>query len=693
MKIDEINSRHMPITQDVPEFADKVSVIDYNIEDFLSLVISLTTILYFINLESVWGALGFTWDEVENYGHFNAVTFTVEHIPLIPDPERIKKFPRNFISQMNDQHVYIDYNDFSNLTEIDYILSNNTKDLTIDTDGINCDLNLLDYAHDLENDAYLGRRVTLIGSKKPAQIIYRIENQVLHNAFSSNQHYLIINDNTKFKFSPYYINAIYKYEGSSERFIIKDQFENIDTGLYNIASMMFESKTNKFTLCPTRLYQFNITYNHDDLTEEDKDDYNVNYYYFDNFVDVTYDLATEPGITTPLYIADNKRICLKNIEFINTDSVLSPIQFDSISYMAFISVLNNVQSIYNFPFQILLNLVKEGKLFSGAAKDKTLILRNWYVEYKPGTSEQIELDITGCNFTITGGRFLMENCEDLELTKQVTLFKFKSDYTSSLIYNQSNAQTSYEDCDNLWDCYKVTTGCMTYFNQDLNTYSLTVGTSHLFVYGLHTYSSYNLNSPINCKVSFRSDIDYTNRYLFYPRFTTITDLYWGGYVSLREVPIDFFSNFYNTVDNTIRYINLTDIDSADFGNIETFYTNGSPIIAASVFSNVSGLSILGNKNNTLKNSDGAIIMFPRGLRNAHSLYVILDITKWDYLYNFSLTFITIQSNIHAFVDAIVDRSVDNGCTISIVHENYIQLAEEEKNKMINLGYTVIDYII
>ena len=98
MKIDEINSRHMPITQDVPEFADKVSVIDYNIEDFLSLVISLTTILYFINLESVWGALGFTWDEVENYGHFNAVTFTVEHIPLIPDPERIKKFPRNFIS-------------------------------------------------------------------------------------------------------------------------------------------------------------------------------------------------------------------------------------------------------------------------------------------------------------------------------------------------------------------------------------------------------------------------------------------------------------------------------------------------------------------------------------------------------------------------------------------------------------------
>ena len=108
-----------------------------------------------------------------------------------------------------------------------------------------------------------------------------------------------------------------------------------------------------------------------------------------------------------------------------------------------------------------------------------------------------------------------------------------------------------------------------------------------------------------------------------------------------------------------------------------------------IFHNGTGGNVTFFKNVQLQNSDGLYL-----LNNNENNYVIVDITLWNMFYNASIIIVAIQSNIHSFVDSIIDVECTNdNCEISIVHENYVQLTAEERNKIINLGYTLIDYVI
>lgn len=101
--------RNLTISKTIDDFAMDTAKLDFDVEDLVSYCEDITNILYWINIESVWGPLGFEWDQYDNYGHFhtNPVKFSI--LPRIPDPHRIKSFkgifreiPKDYIIQEND---------------------------------------------------------------------------------------------------------------------------------------------------------------------------------------------------------------------------------------------------------------------------------------------------------------------------------------------------------------------------------------------------------------------------------------------------------------------------------------------------------------------------------------------------------------------------------------------------------------
>ena len=72
---------------------------------------------------------------------------------------------------------------------------------------------------------------------------------------------------------------------------------------------------------------------------------------------------------------------------------------------------------------------------------------------------------------------------------------------------------------------------------------------------------------------------------------------------------------------------------------------------------------------------------------------LFDASNWKCFYNSNITFHTIQSNIRLFMNSIVDKQTKTTCTITLLHENFIELTETDKNKLVSLGYDLIDQII
>ena len=99
------------------------------------------------------------------------------------------------------------------------------------------------------------------------------------------------------------------------------------------------------------------------------------------------------------------------------------------------------------------------------------------------------------------------------------------------------------------------------------------------------------------------------------------------------------------------------------------------------------------KNVKIKCKDPVFVYLLNARYVNTAIYIIFDIENWQIFYNKNITIVSIQTNIHNFVDHIINKEATNSPEITIVHENYIQLTEEERNYIIELGYTLIDYII
>ena len=102
----DIKPKNLVLGQVIDDFSDATTKVNYDIEDLCCYVINNIECYYWLNIESIWGPLGFVWDIMNDYGHFNSNNIIFNKIPVIPDSHRIKKFYNTFANLNHDIEVY-----------------------------------------------------------------------------------------------------------------------------------------------------------------------------------------------------------------------------------------------------------------------------------------------------------------------------------------------------------------------------------------------------------------------------------------------------------------------------------------------------------------------------------------------------------------------------------------------------------
>ena len=106
------------VVENIDEFLRTVSNISSYDTDMICYVSSLSNMLYWKSIESVWGKMGFVWDIVDDRGHFvnTSTPFTI--IPKIPDGYRLKSTYNLLQNKNNISSIEIQKSDWSNLTDL-----------------------------------------------------------------------------------------------------------------------------------------------------------------------------------------------------------------------------------------------------------------------------------------------------------------------------------------------------------------------------------------------------------------------------------------------------------------------------------------------------------------------------------------------------------------------------------------------
>lgn len=106
MKLSDLIPKHLVLEENIDDFSLATTKVDYSIEDLCCYVTNNIECYYWLNIESIWGPLGFVWDVINNYGHFNSNNLIFNTLPSLPDGERIKRFNNTFKNLNRDIEVY-----------------------------------------------------------------------------------------------------------------------------------------------------------------------------------------------------------------------------------------------------------------------------------------------------------------------------------------------------------------------------------------------------------------------------------------------------------------------------------------------------------------------------------------------------------------------------------------------------------
>lgn len=168
-----IDNRNLVICETFDEFAEKVGQLDFNVEDIVGYVTSICRTFYWLDVESVWGVLGFNWtpplenleediyleeniEHVESdgtiidydnksanwklkhalkkgYGAFSHTTMPFSIVPTLPDGYRITGFVNTFDNIASDV-IEVKNSDWHNFHIIDNLVPPN-KSMIIDLTG------------------------------------------------------------------------------------------------------------------------------------------------------------------------------------------------------------------------------------------------------------------------------------------------------------------------------------------------------------------------------------------------------------------------------------------------------------------------------------------------------------------------------------------------------------------------------
>lgn len=132
----KVDNRNLIVVGTFDEFANKVDKLDFEVEDIVALVTSLANTFYWLNVESVWGPIGFTWSKVDDYGVFNKTTIPFTIIPKLPDGHRIKQFNNTF-NNISSNYIEVKKSDWSNLTTLQNLCKGENVRYKFDFTGAN----------------------------------------------------------------------------------------------------------------------------------------------------------------------------------------------------------------------------------------------------------------------------------------------------------------------------------------------------------------------------------------------------------------------------------------------------------------------------------------------------------------------------------------------------------------------------
>lgn len=191
----KVDNRNLVVVDTFDRFADKVGKLDFEVEDLVALVTSLANTFYWLNVESVWGPIGFTWSKVDNYGVFNKTTVPFTIIPKLPDGHRIKQFDNTF-NNISSNYIEVQKSDWSNFTTIGDLCPDG-KEMKIDLSEANITTGIKD-KYMVRGNGKLYIKADLSHINENTSILYNIMNNFGESPYGGTNSLLIMDDNNKY---------------------------------------------------------------------------------------------------------------------------------------------------------------------------------------------------------------------------------------------------------------------------------------------------------------------------------------------------------------------------------------------------------------------------------------------------------------------------------------------------------------
>ena len=734
MKLNEIKPKNIVLTQTYNEFAEGTEQIDYTQEDYLAQVLDLTSVLYTNSLEAIWGFIGFTWDSYNNYGHFNTTTYQFNIIPSIPDGNRIFKFPRNFINNVSSNNINLLDSDFSNVAEIDYIMQDNNKNLEFDCSHINCPINLVNSNADNYKFDAKNRKLRITNNINNNQVIYAISypSQWRFQYAGYPKYYYLVDSNSD---KIHYNGSLNAYDKDIIGGIIYwDEDTEFDVGKIiksseynnNYKICLLASKTNKFvlrpvfkSLPPTIIYDIpeEDDYNHGDINDinlgwlRDSEDA----YKRGNELEIIVDFDTQDFVPNGHYnigfLYDAyyrcKKLTYKNLDKIKNWMIIYAGNSNTIlpSGLVISPEYNNIDMLHTIPFNEILNKIKNGDItILGTTEsnyESICLLTKAYVYYN---TEPIEIncqdihlklnatllidDTNKCGLDNKGNKFgyfpfKLTNCQNSHIViDEAGCINYADNIIYDITYNIRQSKywnghiikypvtCFYYECDSLY-CFSETADVYCNWFKGYIDWSCPHDNLEQIVPKVHinlkrtNYTNNNGAVQLSCPLHIQgySRIDGSNQTEFINGFIDYFIEYYP-YEFIQTIEVIEEDGFYIDYDNDVMVTGAT----YEEGTLEKM------------------------KNTTIKTNN------PQYWCNYDGKYgtrwtFLFDASNWKCFYNSNITFRTIQSNIRLFINSIVDKQTKTTCTITLLHENFIELTETDKNKLVSLGYDLIDQII
>lgn len=730
MLLSEITSKYIVLNKSYDDFAKDTEQIDYETEDFVSQVTDITSVLYTNSLESIWGFLGFVWDEYNVKGHFETISMPFSVIPRIPDAYRIKEFPDNMFNAIASADIEMLDSNFENVIKVGYI-ANNNKRFILHWESINLN------AFHFNSEGYNG------ASGPPSQEIidkYGFGSIELYNKHYSNIQYtlfwsrfqgitskIVITDENKDyclinKTGVSVKNAIYYKE--NKPLIVYDLIhnENINFTQYG---MVYLSKQNKFTICCSNCnsyYYFQPGYIVDDENTK------IESAKFPNYIDLTVEFKL---INKPIDIGDKLNMVVINTmnvqplrsmtyDWSNFDNLIAKwgkVYTNSLSggSLWVIPELNNIDEFINTDFNTLFKHIADGTISCMNTWTGNQVFfenipyidfSNQYINIPEGKYKTI--DFNHCNIL-----FVMQylKCVDNKPTTRSDIpFKFINTENMYFILIQRNEKyTINEDgtistntginntildyplkCKGIWSNLRLEARTDDYHIECNNIVCIYNEGPHI------NLSNYTFDTiPNNFKPCVKLTIDKEKR--------RNDDIFISNNI------LQYNNNFLGTHTDQDLYNKLNELypDGVQLleldNKINYQFTTNDDFKFCNFITNVSGVSINNHKTDTLKIKGPNYLIYNKAGENitnavnTDKYIIIYKMLQYDMFYNANIYVLTIQDDIHAFINAFIDEELPENrigkVDIQIVHENFIQLSDDEKNKLVGLGYNVVDTII